>query len=69
LYPLLSRTCNKNKFKNSSKERTNFLLKDKWNNFSKKHVDAKHTIIAKMFEKEVNFLLKKGKYKQPAKKM
>ncbi len=24
-----------NKFENSSKEKTNFLLQDKWNNFSK----------------------------------
>jgi hypothetical protein len=58
LYPLLSRTCNKNKFENSSKEKTDFLLQNKWNNFSKKHVDVEHIVIAKMFEKEVNFLLK-----------
>jgi len=55
---LLSRTCNKNKFENSSKEKTDFLLQNKWNNFSKKHVDVEHIVIAKMFEKEVNFLLK-----------
>jgi hypothetical protein len=33
----------------------------------KKHVDAKHTIIAKMFEEEVIFLLK-GRKKKPTKK-
>ncbi len=36
LYPLLSKTYNRNKFKKSSKDMTNFLLQDKWNNFSKK---------------------------------
>jgi hypothetical protein len=58
LYPLLSRTCNKNKFKNSSKERINFLLQHKWNNFFKKHVDVEHIIIVKVFEEEIISLLK-----------
>ncbi len=35
-----------NKFENSSKEKINFLLQDKCNNFFKKHVDAKHIVIA-----------------------
>ncbi len=34
----------------------------------KKHVDAKHIVIAKMFEKEVNFLLKGIEERQLAKK-
>jgi len=58
LYPLLSRTCNRNKFENSSKEKIDFLLQDKWNDFSKENVDVEHTIIAKMFEEEVNSLFK-----------
>ncbi len=58
LYPLLSRTHNRNKFKNSNKEKIDFLLQDKWNNFSKKHVDVEHIIIAKLFEEEVNSLPK-----------
>jgi hypothetical protein len=36
--------------------------------FQKKHVDAKHIVIAKMFEKEINFLLKGRKERQLAKK-
>jgi hypothetical protein len=36
--------------------------------FLKKHVDANHTIIAKMFEKKVNSLLKGREEKQPTKK-
>ncbi len=35
-YPLLSKTYNKNKFENTSKKRIDFLLQDKWNNFSLK---------------------------------
>ncbi len=31
-----SRTCNRNKFENSSKEQIDFLSQDKWNNFFKK---------------------------------
>jgi hypothetical protein len=34
----------------------------------KKHVDVEHIVIAKMFEKEINFLLKRRKEKQPTKK-
>jgi hypothetical protein len=34
----------------------------------KKHVDAKHNIIAKMFEKEVIFLLEGRQPRQPRKK-
>jgi len=41
LYPLLLRTYNRNKFENSNKERTNFLLQDKWNNFFKKTCGCK----------------------------
>ncbi len=68
MYPLLSRTCNRNKFENSSKERIDFLLEDKWNDFFKKNVDVEHTIIAKMFEGEVTSLFKGRKDKQIAKK-
>jgi hypothetical protein len=67
LYPLLSKTYNRNKFENSSKERIDFLLQDRWNNFFLKHVDAYHTIVVKMFE-EVNFLLEGKKERQLAKK-
>jgi hypothetical protein len=64
---LISRTCNRNKFENSSKE--GLISYDKTNGitFLKKHVDANHTIIAKMFEKEVNSLLK-GRRKTTNKK-
>jgi hypothetical protein len=64
---LISRTCNRNKFKNSSKE--GLISYDKTNGitFLKKHADTNHTIIAKMFEKEVNSLLK-GRRKTTNKK-
>jgi len=35
----------------------------------KKHVDAKHTIIVKLFEEKINSLLKGKEEKQPAKKI
>jgi hypothetical protein len=58
LYPLLLRTYNTNKFENSSKERIDFLLQANGIIFLKKHVDVNHNFIAKMFEEEINFLLK-----------
>ncbi len=58
LYPLLSRTCNRNKFKNLSKEGLISYYKTNGITFLRNHVDANHIIIAKMFEKEVNSLLK-----------
>jgi hypothetical protein len=51
LYPLLSRTCNGNKFKNSSKGLISYYKKNGKTSL-KKHVDAEHVIIAKMFEKK-----------------
>jgi len=57
-----------NKFENSSKEKINFLLQDKCNNFFKKHVDAKHIVIAIFVFEEVNFLLKGREKRQPTKK-
>jgi len=64
---LLSKTCNRNKFENSSKEKINFLLQDKCNSFFLKHADAKHTVIAIFFE-EVIFLLKGREKRQSTKK-
>jgi hypothetical protein len=41
LYLLLSKTCYRNKFENLNKEKTNFLLQEKWNNFFKKTCGCK----------------------------
>jgi hypothetical protein len=57
LYPLLLRTYNRNKFENSIKENVIFYYKKNGITSLKKHVDAKHTVIAKFFE-GVNSLLK-----------
>ncbi len=51
MHPLLSRTCNRNKFKNSSKGLISYYKKNGKTSL-KKHVDAEHVIIAKMFEKK-----------------
>jgi hypothetical protein len=68
LCPFLSITYNRNKFDNSSKERINFLLYYKWNNFYKKNVDVEHIVIAKMFGGKINYLLKGSAKRQPTKK-
>ncbi len=51
-----------------AKKGLNFYYKTNGITFLKKHVDAKHTVIAKMFQKEINFLLKGRKERQLAKK-
>jgi hypothetical protein len=68
LYPLLSKTYNRIKFKNSSKERLIFYYKTNGITTFKKHVDAYHTIIATMFKEKVNSLLKEREEKQSTKK-
>jgi len=62
---LLSRTCNRNKFKNLSK---GLISYDKKNGKTslEKHVDAKHVIIAKIFEKKK--IVKKKRRKITSKK-
>jgi hypothetical protein len=51
-----------------SRKRLNFYYKTDGITFLKTHVVVEHTIIAKMFEEEVNFLLKGRKERQLAKK-
>ncbi len=54
LYTLLLISYNSYKSKKSSKERINFLLQDKWNNFYKKTCGCKTHSYCKRFEEEVN---------------
>jgi len=62
LYFLLSRTCNRNIFENSNKERTNFLLQDKWNNFLKKTCGCKaHCYCKNVWRKSKFFVERKRK--------
>jgi hypothetical protein len=68
LYPLLSKTYNRNKFKNSRRKGLIFYCKTNGITSLKKHVDAKHTVITKMFKEEINFLLKRREERQLTKK-
>jgi hypothetical protein len=49
------KTYIRNKFEISTKGKNYFLLLKNGINSLKKHLDAKHTVIAKMFEKEIIF--------------
>jgi len=55
-----------NKFKNSSKERIDFLLYKTYGITSlTKHVDIDHMLITKEFDENMNSLLKERKKIQP----
>jgi hypothetical protein len=67
LYPLLLRTYNKNKFENSSKERTDFLLQDKWNKFSKKTCGCKAHCYCKNVSKRNKLFVERKERKTTSK--
>jgi hypothetical protein len=54
--------------KTQARKRLIFYYKTNGITSLKKHVDAEHIVIAKLFEEEINFLLKRREEKQPAKK-